>query len=177
MRSRCETLALSPVSVLEAEAWLKARYPDKSLSVLCNTARQCEGLLGRAVGALEDGENSDSQVRDMALALTNCFSSGDELALAEYCISLEKWDRDKLSTLMEETILLLRDALLQHSGTGQEHDPQRRESAARLAAALTPRAMLDSISTLEQLRTACGFHVGAGHLSGWLCARLASIKN
>ena len=144
VRSRCETLTLSPVSLPEAEAFLYARYPQRSREELSAAARRCEGLLGRAV--------------------------------AELCISLEKWERDDLAALMGETVLLLRDALVQRAGAGQEEDPQRRAAAASLASALSPRAMLEAIRVLEELRTACGFYVGAGHLAGWLCARLASIQ-
>ena len=48
VRSRCETLALSPVAPAEAEAWLRARYPDKPAQALHEAADACEGLLGRA---------------------------------------------------------------------------------------------------------------------------------
>ena len=175
VRSRCELLALSPVSLSEAEAWLRERYPDKP--DLSGAARRCDGLLGRAVAELEGQEPTGTLLRDTALDLTGRLASGDELALSELCITLEKWDRDKLSALMDETILLLRDALVQGAGAGHESDPQRLEGARQLAAAFSPRAMLEAISALEELRTACGFNVGAGHLAGWLCARLASIKN
>ena len=176
MRSRCETLTLSPVPLPEAEAFLYARYPQRSREELSAAARRCEGLLGRAVAELEGTAAGDSRLRDTALLLAQRLSAGDELALAELCISLEKWERDDLAALMGETVLLLRDALVQSAGAGQENDPQRRAAAAALAAALSPRAMLEAIRVLEELRTACGFYVGAGHLAGWLCARLAAIQ-
>lgn len=176
VRSRCETLTLSPVSLPEAEAFLYTRYPQRSREELSAAARRCEGLLGRAVAELEGTAAVDSRLRDTALLLAQRLSAGDELALAELCISLEKWERDDLAALMGETVLLLRDALVQRAGAGQEDDPQRRAAAASLASALSPRAMLEAIRVLEELRTACGFYVGAGHLAGWLCARLASIQ-
>ena len=176
VRSRCETLTLSPVSLPEAEAFLYARYPQRSREELSAAARRCEGLLGRAVAELEGTAAVDSRLRDTALLLAQRLSAGDELALAELCISLEKWERDDLAALMGETVLLLRDALVQRAGAGQEEDPQRRAAAASLASALSSRAMLEAIRVLEELRTACGFYVGAGHLAGWLCARLASIQ-
>ena len=34
--------------------------------------------------------------------------------------------------------------------------------------------LLAAVDKLERLRTACGFHVGAGHLAGWMAAALFS---
>ena len=177
VRSRCETLALSPVSLAEAEGFLSARYPQEDPGRIREAARRCEGLLGRAVAELEGSAPSDALLRETALALTGRLAQGDELALAELCITLEKWDRDQLSALMGETILLLRDALVQGAGAGQDADPDRREAAQRLSAALSPKSMLEAIQVLEDLRAACGFNVGTGHLAGWLCARLAAIQH
>ena len=90
----------------------------------------------------------------------------------ELCAGLEKWDRDKLSALLDETILLLRDALVHPGGRWDECDPGRREAAKALAGGCPPARLLEHIALLERLRTACGFYVGAGHLAGWMCAGL-----
>lgn len=177
VRSRCETLTLSPVSLTEAEAFLSARYPNISAPRLREAACRCEGLLGRAVQELEGAEDTAGPLRETALSLTRRMAGGDELSLAELCITLEKWDRDQFAALMGETILLLRDALVQQAGAGRDDDPERRAAAASLSAALPPRAMLEAIRVLEDLRTACGFNVGTGHLAGWLCARLSAIPS
>ena len=93
------------------------------------------------------------------------------------CISLEKWDRDSLSDLFSEGVLLLRHALvLRTGGDCGEADPDRRAAAAKAAQALSPRALLAAVDVLEQLRTSCAFNVGAGHLAGWLCAALARCR-
>ena len=50
----------------------------------------------------------------------------------EFCISLEKWDRDSLAALFSEGVLLLRHALvLQTGGDCGETDPDRRASACQ----------------------------------------------
>ena len=174
VRSRCECLALSPVTLAEAEAWLAKRYPDRPEAERREAARKCEGLLGRAVDALEGRDTGDDQVGQAALELVRRLGSGDELSLLEHCVALEKWDRDKLSALLDEGVLLLRDALLCSAGVDLEADPRRREAAAQAARALSPKQLSRAVDVLEQLRTACGFNVGAGHLAGWLGAALSA---
>ena len=98
----------------------------------------------------------------------------DELALAEHCVTLEKWDRDGLRQVLDETVLLLRDALLCAAGAPCEADPVRREAARNAAAALSPRALSRAVSAAERLRDALTYNVGAGHLAGWLAAALST---
>ena len=174
VRSRCEVLTLSPVTQDEAEAWLAGRYPDRPEADRRVAARQCEGLLGRAVEQLEGHQSGDSQALDGALELIGRLAVGDELALLEHCVALEKWEREAFCALLEEGILLLRDALVCAAGALHEADPRRRETTALAARSLTPRQLTHAVDTLEGLRTACGFHVGAGHLSGWMGAALSS---
>lgn len=173
VRSRCEGLALAPVTTEEAERFLAHTFGDKPQSALREAALRCGGLLGHGVAALE-ATDSDSQATDGALTLMGHLCGGDELALHAYCVSLEKWDRDRLSTLLEEMLLLLRDALVQQSGLSPDGSAQRREMAARAAATLSSKKLLRTVSTVEGLRHACDFHVGAGHLAGWLCAALST---
>ena len=177
VRSRCETLSLSPVTEAEAEDWLARRYPDRAREDIVRAARRCEGLLGRAVAELEGAGDTGVQARSAAPELIARLSAGDELAWMEFCISLEKWDRDSLSALFSEGILLLRHALvLRAGGDCGEADPDRRSAAAQAAQALSPRAMLAATDVLERLRAACTFNVGAGHLAGWLCAGLVRCR-
>ena len=172
VRSRCEVLSLSPVSTEEGLDFLHTRFPQLEERAVRQAALRCEGILGRAVKALSADGPEDDSLRQTALQLGKIVAAGDELALAELCISLEKWDRDKLSALLDETILLLRDALVHPGGRWDECDPGRREAAKALAGGCPPARLLEHIALLERLRTACGFYVGAGHLAGWMCAGL-----
>lgn len=172
VRSRCETLTLSPVSPEQAEQYLTRRYPARSEGDIRAAALRCSGLLGRAVSALEEDGPQDDTLTSTACALLGCLSNGEERTLAELCISLEKWDRDRFCALLDELILLLRDALVFQTGHCGDADPGRGQ-AAQAAAAICPAASLvQSAALCEQLRTACGFNVGVGHLCGWLCAGL-----
>ena len=174
VRSRCEGLSLSPVTPREAEEWLAARYPDRTPAERKAAADRCEGLLGRAVSLLEGQAAGDTKALDAALALVRRMAQRDELALAELCVGLEKWDREELRALLDEFILLLRDALVCAAGALEERDTRRRQTAEEAARALSPAALSRAISTAEELRDAIGFNVGAGHLTGWLAAALSA---
>ncbi len=175
VRSRCQVLTLSPVTRAEAEEYLRARFPDRPADELARAASTSEGFLGRAVAALE-GTGQDSQPREGALRLVNLLSERKELALLEFAISLEKWERPALEALLGETILLLRHALVHAAGGDNgEEDPARISAARAAALSLSPGKLLAMAEKLEELRRACAFHAGTGHLAGWLSAALAEL--
>lgn len=170
IRSRCEGLALSPVSGAEAEDWLARRFPGKNSEELRAAAAECGGVLGRAVDRLE-GTAQDGEAVEAARTLVSLLAKGDELDLAAYCVLLEKWEREALAILMDRTVALLRDALALQAGTGRGVGPEELETARR-AAVLPRKTLLESIKVLESLRDAAEFNVGAGHLCGALSAGL-----
>ncbi len=176
VRSRCETLALAPVSRQEAEQWLARRYPDRDREELRGAAQACGGVLGRAVEALKGERQEERAALSGALELLERAAAGDELRLMEMCISLEKWDREQIQALLEETILLLRDALACGARVPLEGDERRRAAARQAAVALPPKRLVQMADKLEQLRSACEYNVGAGHLAGWLCAGLSGTS-
>lgn len=172
VRSRCEVLPLSPVPKEEAVSYLRGRFPDLPTEAVTSAAARCEGLLGRAVGELTGTSAGDEEIRGEAILLLNALSERDEQAFLERTVALEKWDRDKLSSLLDELVLLLREALVLGAGGAIEQDPERRACALRAAEVISPRSLLSAVDLSDKLRTACGFYVGAGHLCGWLSAAL-----
>lgn len=152
VRSRCELLTLSPVTPAEAEAWLLRRFPDLPREQILDAARRCEGVLGRAVAWLEGGGQEAEEVRSAGAELARLLLSGPEGALLEYCVGLEKWERDALGELLDETVQQLR---------------------VGLSSGWDPRRVMALVDHLRKLRAALPYNVGAGHLAGWLCARAA----
>ena len=167
IRSRCEGLSLTPVSPREAEDWLSARFPDADPARRERAARNCEGILGRAVRELE-GEGESETVPPAAQTLLSLAAGGDELALAGFCISLEKWKREDLAALLSAAIGLLREALLIQAGAQAPGGPELAPVAA-----LPQKRLLAWARELEELRRATQFNVGVGHLCGALCAALS----
>lgn len=171
IRSRCETLALASVSVQEAEEYLLRRYPDKPPEEVRRSAAACGGVLGRAVEELEGG--GDDAVQTAGRTLLELLAKGDELTLAEWCVTLEKWDRESMKGLLERAVLLLRDALALQRG-GRALSGGRDAAALAQAARLPAKKLLSAVDAVEDLRTGAQFNVSSAHLAGALCARLSS---
>ena len=148
VRSRCETLTLAPVTEAEARTVLSARFPDRPAEEIADAARRCEGIVGRGIALLEGGGRT-REVQDQAARLAALLMEGPELTALEFCTGLEKWEREDLCALLEESVEVLR------AGMGQYRDTRR-------AMAL--------IGRLEEVRRSLDFYVGAGHVAGWLCA-------
>lgn len=107
--------------------------------------------------------------------LLSLLAGRNEMTLAQFCIGLEKWDREVLSALLEEEISLLRHALAVREGASCAASAEARSTVDQAAARLTARELSDLAELCRRLDDACGFNVSAGHLAGWLCAGAADI--
>ena len=148
VRSRCEQLALTPVSPKEALEYLRGRFPDRSEEELRTAALDCQGLLGRAVEALEGGV-SEHERQDLAHTLARAMAGTDETALFTAARGLEKLDREELIRLLDELEVQLGD------GAVAGNDRKR---------------MLRGVDLVRTLRGAARLNVNTGQLAGWLCA-------
>ena len=150
IRSRCEELALSPVSPAECEQWLRERFPNRDLGEIRRAARDCQGILGRAVKELEEPGASREQSQRVK-QLVQAMESGNELQLLEEAQILEKVGREELPALLDALTEALGERLLRGG------DRRRLVRAAEL---------------VRQLRQAAQFNANPGQLAGWLCAGL-----
>lgn len=95
------------------------------------------------------GETPDPALVEQSRTLAGLLLTGGELERMEYCVGLEKLDREGLAALLDQTVERLREGLLA--------SPDRKR-----ALALTEH--------VKALRSALDFNVGPGHIAGWLCA-------
>lgn len=103
VRSRCEELALAPVPPGECEAWLTARFPGKPAGEVREAARDCQGVLGRAVERLEGTEKQSSARREQVRKLAEALEKGSEAALFEASMVLDTKDtKEDLPGMLEE---------------------------------------------------------------------------
>lgn len=149
VRSRCELLNLGPVSEAEALEVLSARFPNLPADQIADAAHRCEGVIGRGITLLEDSGGKAQEVQETAQKLVKLLLEGPELAALEFCVGLEKWEREDLSALMEEGVEQLRTGIVGCKDL---------------------RRVLSLAGRLEEVRRGLDFHVGAGHVAGWLCA-------
>lgn len=170
IRSRCEGVSLSPVSLAEAEGVLRQKFPQCSPEEISAAAGRCGGLIGKAAEELEGC--GDGEAREAALELLDLIAKQDELGLCAWCVGKEKLDRGGLIRLFEQETELLSSALrLQNGG-----DPRETDARIRQAAALPKRLLLRYVDILEALRGAADFNVGSGHLCGALCSGISGAE-
>ncbi len=149
IRSRCETLSLIPVTPEEGEVWLTSRFPQADRERIRQLAAECQGILGWAVAGLEGTGAASEEVREMAAQLASLLEQGGELELFQASMALERLDREKLSGVLDRTVV---------------------EIGRRLPQSRQKRRLLKAVELLRTLRGAVELNANAGQLSGWLCA-------
>jgi len=171
VRSRCEMVALSPVSQTDAQEWLSKHFPDKSQQELRQAAIACGGVLGRAVEKLTG--TVSPEMAEQAEELLAAFAARDELALMAFCGALEqkKLPRDALCALLDAAANLLRDALVLPYGA-EIHAGSEQLTAVRQAAQLPQRVLLKAADAVQKLRWDADFNVNTANLCAALCALL-----
>lgn len=120
----------------------------ESLQQLLPTIRsRCEVL--SLVCLDEDTPEANEELRQMAEEFAALLTDGEEIALMEYTVGLEnkKWDREDLLAFFDAVEAALHPQLL-----------------------VRPGQVLPLLERLRQVRLAVPFHVGTGHLLGWLAA-------
>ena len=155
VRSRCEELALSPVSVPECEGWLRGRFPGKDREELRQAALDCQGLPGRAVELLEGAGGEAKTCREGAKALANALEKGSELEVFEATMALEKQGREELPRLL---------AALEE------------ELVARMAGGTDRRRLYRGVELTRMMKQAAFFNTNSGQIAGWLCAGLFAFE-
>ncbi|MGE4275919.1 MAG: AAA family ATPase [Lawsonibacter sp.] len=149
VRSRCEELLLTPVSLKECRSWLRARFPEKSEAELEQATLDCQGILGRAVEQLE-GTDEGVQVRNRQVRkLADALETGSELEVFEAAMALEKQSREDLTKGL--------DAL-------------EGELGVRMARSSDRRRLFRGVELVRRLRAAARLNANPGQISGWLCA-------
>ena len=175
IRSRCQTLSLSPLTLAQTEDYLRRHFPQAAPDALYTAARRCGGIVGAAVAQLS-GEAGGDAAHQGALELVERIAQGDELALCQWCVGQEKLDRDSFAQLLAQAVVLLRDALAVHSGAEALDRGSRERVVIRAAAALPRSQLLRTVGVLEKLMGDAAFNVGTGHLCGALAAGIMEVR-
>ena len=149
VRSRCEQLSMLPVSMMECEQWLLQKYPEKDRETIRRAAWDCQGILGRAVMHLEGGDEAGKARAEQVNALCDVLEQGNEGAILEAVLLLDKLNREALD-------ILFRDMEV--------------ELVHRVSGSANPGRLLKAVDLVRQLREAAMLNVSAGQLFGWLCA-------
>ena len=162
IRSRAVQLQLAPLTPGEALPELRRRFPDESEQNLSSALEQAEGYLGPACEALKDGLFSEP-----ALGLANGFAARDTLALLQVLVPMEKYKREQVLPVLEQTRKLLSMALRARAGERAAFGPVQALLRGRTGAELLQAAEL-----LQQAADDLNGNVGVGAVIGGLCVHL-----
>lgn len=150
IRSRCEQLPLSPVSIPECERFLREKFPDRGEDAIRTAALNAQGILGTAVAELEGSGSGSEELRAQARELARTLCEGDELSVLEASMPLEKLGREEWNSLLTRLEVALVDRLGRAQGDS--------------------RRAMRCVELCKQLRAAVALNTNPGQLAGWLCA-------
>ncbi len=150
IRSRCEQLPMTPVSLPECRDLLRKKFPDRTGEEIESAALGCQGILGRAVEALTGDRAEESRKQAQAAELSAILCDGEELAVLEAVTPLEKLNKEEWLDLLKR---MERELVAILSRGGQN-----------------ARRALRCVELCKQLRAAANLNANPGQLAGWLCA-------
>lgn len=162
IRSRAVQLQLAPLSASQALGALKARFPAQSEDALAQALERTEGYLGPAFHLLEQG-----MFQPQTLALANAFAAKDTLGILQTLVPMEKYPREKLSSLLGEFRQLLCMALRARAGAIVPD-----ETMQALLRRRTGTELLQAAQTAAQAQDDLAANIGVGAVIGGLCISL-----
>ena len=116
--SRSNVLSLSPVSLSDEKEYLKIRHPelsDEKCEELCAVSGGVIGRAERIISGEDDGAQKD------LIFLAGCIAGGAQTEFMTKLISLSD-DRHKMSDLLDELCILVRDALSLKTGAKSSYN-------------------------------------------------------
>lgn len=155
VRSRCTELRLSPLPrpvLLDA---LRRSCPDAEEDVLTAAAQRSGGFLGQALELARDG----SALPESAVKFAECFAAGDDVALLQLLVPMERQKRDVLIPALTAWAELIQDALTRGGTTA---------AGKRIAAARSPQELDGVIATLRGALDYLNSNVSPAAVCGYL---------
>ncbi len=144
--------------------------PYAAFLLLCDSAGALlETIRSRCAVISAGREQASLPVNDQALAFVRVLAQGNELQRAAFLAKLEltKPDKPTLDSFFTGLEGLLQDAAV-GGVTGRFACPESEELARRV----DRKKLLDGADKVRQAREMMVFHVGAGHILGWLGSML-----
>lgn len=168
--SRTSHITLSPLSDEDMLRIIHEKLPDVS-------DEKQEKLLKTSGGIcsfLTDEKNHECT--DVAANIANALISRDEFNIFRALAALEKRDRDFVSSVLDELIIIIRDCLVISSGASSSLISSAEfEIAKNFANYFSPKACCNIIEQLSLSKTSCIQNIGVSHITGSLTCKLADI--
>lgn len=166
--SRAAHITLAPLSDEDVMKIIREKRPALSDAEASEIVRTCGGVCSFLV------EDKNAELAESAAGIAKALISRDELEIFTVLNKLEKADKTTLSGILDELILIMRDALIISTGAESRRispaEPNIPESFARTFAASTCNALINLVSEAQKL---CARNVGTGHTLGSLICKFA----
>lgn len=168
--SRAAHISLSPLSDTDMLRVIDERLPGISAEkrdLLVQTS-------GGVCTFLVDEKNKE--FTDAAEILAGALISRDEFEIFKAVSALEKRERDAVVSILNELIIIIRDACVISSGALSTLISRAdKKYAENIAAVYSPKACCEIIDSATQASASCLRNIGVSHLTGSLICKLADI--
>lgn len=166
--SRAAHITLSPLSDEDVMKIIREKKPSLSDAEASEIVRTCGGVCSFLV------EDKNTELSETAASIAKALISRDELEIFTVLNKLEKADKTNLSWILDELILIIRDALIISTGAESRRispaEPNIPEAFARAFSSSTCNALIKLTSEAQKL---CVRNVGTGHIIGSLICKFA----
>lgn len=130
VRSRCTELVLQPVAENLLRQELAKRFPQTDGDAISTAFSRSGGYLGQAIGLLENDEEQPRQTAEFA----DAFAQRSVLTLMQVLVSMEKWKRDQLLSILQQWMEILEESLACRAGGKAISEYARAISVSRSSA-------------------------------------------
>ncbi len=166
--SRTAHITLSPLSEADMRKVIKEKLPniseDETLSLIATSDGVCSFL----------SEPPNAEALDRAKAIAEALISSDEFEFFKAFSPLEKAGRDFLLVVLDELIVILRDAIvLSSNAKTRTLSPLPQNISKKLSERLFPTRSAELIEHILQAKTECARNIGVAHIVGELICRFA----
>lgn len=166
--SRAAHITLSPLSDEEVMKIIREKRPALTDAEASEIVRTCGGVCNFLV------EDKNAEFAEIASGIAKALISRDELEIFTVLNKLEKTDKTNLSGILDELIIIIRDALIISTGAASRRissaEPNIPEAFARTFTASTCNALINLVSEAQKF---CIRNVGTGHIIGNLICKFA----
>lgn len=168
--SRTAHITLSPLSDEDMLRVIQEKLPELSDDERTELIKTSGGICSFLV------DEKNREFTDVAINIANALISRDELNIFRAIAALEKRDRDSVSAVLDELIIIIRDCLVISSGA--KSFPISRagyDVAKNFANSFSPKDCCEIIKQLSLSKTSCIQNIGVSHITGSLTCKLADI--
>lgn len=168
--SRTAHITLSPLSDSDMFRVIEEKLPslteDEKKELVKTSGGICSFLI----------EEKNQEHTNIAVNMANALISGDELGIYRAVSVLEKDNRDTLISVLDELVIIIRDACVFSSKAGSSPISRADRSVSeRFSQVFSPKNCYTLIEQISDAKNSCVRNIGVPHITGDLICKFAYI--